>query len=194
MNSLTKTAAVLLLTAMAVSAHAASITGQINIQTGSVILNPNTLGTATSANAATGIVTSVEGSYPMSLIGDTASYSAFNFAVGPQAITPLWTVTDSGGGFTYSFNLTNISTFNQSSQQVFLAGSGMLTSSNANLTPTNGLWTYNITSADGSPTNGVFSFQSNNVAVPDGGSTLVLLGLSFFGTALIAARRKLVKS
>ncbi len=194
MNLIIKSSAVILLVAMSVSAHGAAITGQINIQTGLVALNPNQLGTASSASAATGTVTSVEGTYPGTLIGDTASYSAFNFQLGAQTVTPLWTVTDSGPGFIYGFNLTNISTFTQSNNQVFLAGSGFLTSTAPGLTTTPGLWTYNITSADGSPTSGFFSFQSNNVGVPDGGSTLALLGLSFFGTALVAARRKVSKS
>jgi hypothetical protein len=55
------------------------------------------------------------------------------------------------------------------------------------LDPTAGLWSYGINSADGSPTSGFFSFQSNNVAravgVPDGGTTVMMFGMGLVGLA-----------
>jgi hypothetical protein len=202
---LTQTLVAALLGSIALTAHAVPITGQINIA-GTVLLNPmgTTLASATSANATTGTVNIVEGTYPVTLLGDTAIYKAFNFAIGAQPIPALWTVTDvAPTGFTYSFDLATISTFTTSGgaglpSNLFLAGSGLLSSSDPNLTPTSGMWTYNINSADGSPTGaGTFSFQSNNVGVgtpvPDGGSTVVLLGTSLFALGLLASRRKLTR-
>ena len=58
------------------------------------------------------------------------------------------------------------------------------------LAPDSGLWTYGINSANGLPTAGIFSFQSNNEAVasvPDHGGTIILLGLGMLG--LIGASR-----
>lgn len=183
---------------LALTASAVPITGQINIQ-GDVVLTPNQLGAVVSVGPATNArVTSTEfPSYPGSLVDDPVTYAGFTVSTGVKNITPLWTVTDvgvGGTGFTYSFDLLNISTSTQSGQQLFLAGSGTLRSTNATLDPTPGSWTYNINSGDGSPTSGVFSFQSNNVAmgqqVPDGGSTLMLLGGSFLVT-ILAFRRKM---
>jgi len=186
-------AVALLLASSVLTTRAVPIVGQVNIS-GTVVLNTATLGTATSALLTTGILNLAEGSYPASLVGDTATYSAFNFALGPQVITPLWTVTDLvGTGFVYSFNLANVTTYTQAANNLFLAGTGTLTSSNPVLSPTAGLWTYNINSADGSATNGRFSFQSNNTAsgpmVPDGGDTVLLLSGSFLGFAFLMRRK-----
>jgi hypothetical protein len=194
-NYLTSSIAALLFGSLALTASAIPITGQINFQ-GNVVLTPNMLGAVESVAPATNVrVTSVEGtSYPATLVGDTGTYAGFTVATGAKSITPLWSVTDTGGtGFNYSFDLLNISTSNQASNNLFLAGSGTLRISGGGFDPTPGLWTYNITSADGSPTSGVFSFQSNNTAqgqtVPDGGSTVILLGAGFLATVL-AYRRK----
>lgn len=200
---LARTFAALLVGSIALTARAVPITGQINIG-GKVILNPGgaaqTLTTATGAQATTGTVNLVSpgGSYPVTLLGDTASYSAFNFALGAQSVTPLWTVTDlgvGGTGFTYTFALQNVTTFNQSFNNIFLAGTGILSSSDPTLQASNGSWTYSINSFDGTATDafGNFAFESNQGAtgaVPDGGSTALLLGGALIALA-VAARRKL---
>lgn len=171
--------------AFAVSAQAVPITGQINIQTGLVVLTPNQLGAVTVVGASNnGRVTSVEGSYPAALIGDIATYKAFNVALGAQAIQNFWSVSDLlapvGTGFNYSFDLATITGIAQTATSLTVNGSGTLKSTDPLLSPTTGMWTYGINSADGSPTSGFFSFQSNNVArasVPDGGSAVILFGL-----------------
>ena len=135
-----------------------------------------------------GRVTAVEGAYPASLLGDVVSYKAFNVVVGNQGITDFWSVADLlapvVGGFTYSFDLTSITSRAQTPTSLTVNGVGMLKSSDPLLGATMGLWTYGINSADGSPTNGFFSFQSNNVArasVADGGSAVILFGLGLLG-------------
>lgn len=181
----------LLLGSLALTAQAVPITGQINIQAGSVVLTPNVLGAVTSVGASTdGKVTSVEGAYPLALLNDLAVYKAFNVAVGPQVIANLWTVSDIlpivGSGFTYSFDLSAITTVVQTASNLFINGTGFLNSSDPSLSSTAARWAYGINAADGSATTGVFSFQSNNVAnrsVPDGGSAAILLGLGLMGIA-----------
>jgi len=175
--------------ALALTAQAIPITGQINIQTGLVVLTPNQLGAVTVVGPSTnGRVTGVEGAYPTSLLGDVVSYKAFNVAVGNQGITDFWSVADLlapvVGGFTYSFDLTSITSVLQTPTSLSVNGMGMLKSSDPLLDATMGLWTYGINSADGSPTNGFFSFQSNNVArasVADSGSAVILFGLGLLG-------------
>ena len=187
----------LLLGSFALTAQAALITGQINITGVSVtVVPPNVLGAVTAVNAASGTVTAVEtsSSYPLSLVGDTVTYGSFAVAVGPQAITNLWTVSDLGVGGTgigYSFDLTGITTVSQSPFNLFILGTGTLKSTSALLDPTAGTWTYGINSANGTGTGSppVFSFQANNVGspvgvtVPEGGDTVILFGLGLIGLA-----------
>lgn len=184
----------LLLCGIALTAQATPITGQLNIQAGSVVLTPNQLGAVTNvAGSWDGKVTSVEGNYPSTLLGSTVTYKPFTVAAGNQLITSLWSVADASTGFSYSFDLNSIISVFQTSANLFITGEGKLWSSNPDLTAASGLWTYGINSADGTPTNGVFSFQSNNVAakgVPDGASTAMLLGVGLMGAVGIGRRFK----
>ena len=176
-------------TALALTAQAIPITGQINIQTGLVTLTPNQLGAVTVVGPSTnGRVTGVEGAYPASLLGDVVSYKSFNVAVGAQPIADFWSVADMlapiNGGFTYSFDLSSVTSFAQTPTSLTVNGVGTLKSTDPLLTATTGMWSYGINSADGSPTNGFFSFQSNNVArasVADSGSAVILFGLGLLG-------------
>ncbi|MBL9208925.1 MAG: hypothetical protein JNL92_00570 [Opitutaceae bacterium] len=185
---------------LALTAQAIPITGQINIQTGLVVLVPNQLGAVTVVGASNnGRVTGVEGSYPAALLGDAVSYKAFNVALGAQAIADFWSVSDLlapvGTGFNYSFDLVSVSSIIQTPTNLFINGMGTLKSSDPLLSPTAGMWSYGINSADGSPTNGFFSFQSNNVArasVADGGSAVILFGLGLLGLGGLARMFKQV--
>jgi len=175
----------LLLCSIALTAQATPITGQVNIQAGSVVLNPNHLGAVTNvAGSWDGLVTSVEGSYPSTLLGATVTYKPFAVALGNQPITSLWSVVDATTGFSYSFDLTSVISIIQTGSNLFMNGQGKLWSSNPALSAAPGMWSYGINAADGTPTSGIFSFQSNNVArVPDGASTLILLGVGLMGVA-----------
>lgn len=185
---------------LALTAQAIPITGQINIQTGLVVLVPNQLGAVTVVGASTnGRVTGVEGAYPAALLGDVVSYKAFNVALGAQAIADFWSVSDLlapvGTGFNYSFDLASVSSIIQTPSNLFINGLGTLKSTDPLLSPTAGMWSYGINSADGSPTNGFFSFQSNNVArasVADGGSAVILFGLGLLGLGGLARMFKQV--
>jgi hypothetical protein len=185
----------LLLAGIALTAHATPIIGQINIQAGSVVLTPNQLGAVTSISGSTdGLVTSVTGgtsSYPVTLDGDHVTYSSFSVTLGPQAILPLWSF--SGSGYTYSFDLASITAIVQNATSLSINGTGSLISTDpADTGPTAGLWSYDITSPNGQPTSGIFSFQSNNVAVqvPDGGNTLILIGAGLLGIVGLGWRSK----
>ncbi len=201
----------LLLGSCALTAQAALITGQINIQsglTGGLILTPNQLGAVTSVGASpSSVVTSAEGSYPTALVGDTVSFKGFTVGLGAQAISSLWSVTDTAtgglaGGFNYTFDLAAITAVFQSSTRLLIDGTGTLRSNNPGLDATTGVWSYGILSADGTATNGVFSFQSNNVSlgvapnpvtgVPDSGSSIILLGVSLLGLFGLSRRLKSV--
>jgi hypothetical protein len=183
-----------LLGSLALTLHANPITGQINIQAGSVVLDPNALGAVVSIGGSDdGVVTSVAGVFPTSLDGQLVTYLPFDVAVGAQPITSLWTVADSANGLDYSFNLGAVTSVVQTPTNLFLNGTGVLESSDPSLSGTSGSWSYGINSSNGGPTNGIFSFQSNNSAVgtaADGGNALVLLGLGLLG--LIGVSRAVV--
>ncbi|WP_414663215.1 hypothetical protein [Horticoccus sp. 23ND18S-11] len=192
--SLTKLVPILL-GSLALAAQAVPITGQINIQTGSVVLTPNMLGAVSSVGGSSnGLVTAIEGAYPAALVGDFVTYKPFIVAVGAQSIATFWSVTDTlapiGTGFNYSFDLGAITSVIQTPTNLFVNGAGTLRSNNPALDATPGLWSYGINSADGSPTSGAFSFQSNNVAqnvaVPDGGNSLILFGAGLIGLGGLA--------
>jgi len=180
----------LLLGSIALTAQALPITGQVNIQAGSVVLVPNSLGAVTSVGASgNGHITSVSGDYPSTLFGAIAAYKTFNVVLGSQPITSLWSVTDPNSGFGFSFDLMSIVSIVQTQTNLFIDGTGSLDSTNPALSSAPGFWSYGINSANGAATNGIFSFQSNNVAqnqvpvVPESGSSLMLIGAGLMGLA-----------
>jgi hypothetical protein len=95
----------------------------------------------------------------------------------PQA--PLWSV----GGF--SFDLTS-ATVSSPGSFLLVEGSGMLKAAGFEDTP--GFWTF---STQGQAAQGVFSWSSSTNSVPDGGTTVALLGFSLLG--LHGIRRKFAK-
>lgn len=111
----------------------------------------------------------------------TMSTFAFNPFAGP--IAPLWTFTS--GGLTYSFDLGSASIVTQGHNALVLVGSGTLNMTGFDPTP--GDWVF--TANQGGHT---FSFSSSNGSVPEGGSALILLGLSL--VAVEALRRKLASA
>ncbi|MES2474886.1 MAG: VPDSG-CTERM sorting domain-containing protein [Verrucomicrobiota bacterium] len=119
--------------------------------------------------------------------GDVPSTFTAPWSFVSGAVSPLWVV----GGFT--FDLTSSSIFQQNANFLDVRGTGMVTGNGFDPTPGN--WTFTITSASGSGS-GVsgtgFSFvASNNTNVPDGGTTVALLGFSLLG--LHGVRRKFAK-
>lgn len=184
MKLTSKIGVALALIALCSSAHAAKIIGTINMGTdtnvaGSGVVLANGSGTALVSGVAGAtqvkqwvapIVTSTSGNFT-SVANGTAVSFATPWVFNPStAYTPLWTV----GGFT--FNLTS-SAFNFFGNTLSVVGTGKL--NKAGFDETNGEWQF---TTQGSSAQGVFSWSSSTTAaVPDGGSTLALLGLSFLG-------------
>ncbi len=174
------------------SAFAAQITGDIDFA-GQAFFDTNSLATATQVtnfrssdgtnNSAD--VTQANGDFSAIATGTKASFpNAYTF--NPSSPTsPLWTV----GGFT--FNLTSSTVVLQNSQFLIIKGKGFLTGNGFDATP--GIWAFTSQQSDGSEQDS-FSFSANTAAqpggqVPDGGSTVALLGAALVGVAAI--RRKL---
>lgn len=199
-NSFTKIVPILFGT-LALAAQAVPITGQINIQAGSVVLAPSRLGAVNGVGGSSnGVVTAAEGAYPTALVGDFVTYKPFIVAAGAQPIGTVRSVTDAlpplGIGFNFSFDLSAIASVVHPPINLFLNGAGTLRSNNPALDATPGPWSYGINSPDGSPTGGVFSFQLNNVAqsvaVPDGGSALITFAVGLVGLGGLARSFKFI--
>ncbi len=116
------------------------------------------------------------------LLGSFALYSDFTYS--PLSGTnPLWLTL--AGAPVASFNLTGITSIDEAGVGLVLTGYGIM--SLTGFDPTPGNWSF---SAD--TVSGVFTFSSQTAAVPDGGTSVALLGLSLLGLA--GARRKFAKA
>jgi hypothetical protein len=172
-------------------AQAVPITGGISLG-GAYSTNTGNLNTATAFTSFSNVfVTSVSGSYSTVGTGQmspTVTQNGFQFNpfVGP--VVPLWTFTS--GGLTYSFDLTAITQRTQPGDDTLdLRGFGILriTGGTSNFDPTVGSWVFTANQQGGT-----FSFSSSNGALPEGGMTVVMLGLALGGIGMV--RRKLAKS
>jgi len=107
-----------------------------------------------------------------------ATYNDFSFNPLGGSISPLWSVDD------FSFNLMGITSIMRGDNGIILHGFGTLFGDGYDPTPA--AWSF---SADQT---GIFSFSSttsaNPVAVPDSGSTLMLLGAGMLALAFARSR------
>ena len=185
--------AVLLSLAFGGAAHAASITGSINFAAGpggGVTYGPgNNLATADQILSFDNpLVTEASGSFAAIPTGTSVSFTTPYTFDPSTAYSPLWSV--SSGGTTFSFNLNSSFIEVQNSGFLAITGTGVFTGTGFEATP--GVWRYTsqAPSADGR-----FSWSSSAApdgrTVPDGGTTVALLGASLLG--LHGARRKFGK-
>ncbi len=192
---LTAVFAVALLTCavFAPQAHATAVSGAINFQ-GSVTLNNTSAGNSTTVTAWSGLGA---GGKPQ-VSGSSGSFAAFappgsavtffapwSFNSGP--IAGFWTV----GGFT--FNLASSTMLTQGFGPgglgfVTAGGTGTITGNGFDSTP--GTWSFS-TQDPGTPNGNIttFSFSAGTNALPEGGTTLALLGSALVCVEVI--RRKL---
>ena len=164
---------------MAISAQAIPVTGQITIS-GGADLNSNNLGLATQVDAwLTPVVESRDGSFSgFVAVNDPVTMTApWTFNSGAHAA--LWSV----GGFTFDLIASAVSF----QSGTFLAVSGTGTISGNGYDPTVGVFNFTTQEPDAS---GIFSFSAANGfnGIPDGGSTLILLGSALVGLYGIARK------
>ncbi|HYG22130.1 MAG TPA: VPDSG-CTERM sorting domain-containing protein [Verrucomicrobiae bacterium] len=110
----------------------------------------------------------------------TVLFTDFQFSpvLSPSPVSPLWVA----NGIT--FTLSSVSITSQTGTGLTLFGTGTISAPGYDLT--SGTWTIGVTSPDSV----TFSFQSGTAAgVPDGGTTVMLLGAALSGLGLI--RRKM---
>lgn len=101
-----------------------------------------------------------------------------NFSYDPLTVeNPIWSLTTGLA----SFDLLSINSIVESSAGLILTGSGVLHASGFDSTP--GDWSF---SANSTRTYFTFSNQTTANAVPDGGSTVLLLGVAIIGLGILS--------
>ncbi len=176
-------AAAVVATTFVPQAQAAPIEGAITFS-GGAVYDTMSLATATRVDSFSNVVVqSRDGDFSSVNIGDSVTM-AEPWIFSPSTPTPgLWTV----GGFTY--DLSSATVVFQSADFLSITGTGTI--SGNGFDPTEGMW--NFTSQSPSA-QGVFSFSASTAAqgVPDGGTTVALLGLGLAGLELI--RRRMLRT
>jgi len=163
--------AIVIASGFGVSAHAALITGMLNIAGTATYDAP--IATATEVMQFSNVTTqgANTGSFaaiPAGLAVAMTSPYVFN----PSTAAPmLWSV----AGFTFDLQSSTIIT--QSVNGILIVGKGTITGNGFDPTP--GEWSFSQQKGRGT----VLSFSATTEAVPDGGMTLVLLGAGLVGLA-----------
>ncbi len=175
-------------------AHATAVSGAINFQ-GSVTLNNTSAGNSTTVTAWSGL--GQPGNKPQ-VAGSSGSFAAFAppgsavdffapWSFNSTSIPGFWKV----GGFT--FNLTSSAMLTQGfgpGGLGFVTAGGTGTITGNGFDSTQGTWSFS-TQDPGTPNGNVttFSFSAGTNALPEGGTTLALLGSALVCVEVI--RRKL---
>ncbi|MGD1084758.1 MAG: VPDSG-CTERM sorting domain-containing protein [Verrucomicrobiota bacterium] len=162
-----------------------TITGSIGFGASGVTINTPDLASATSFAVSGPFVTISHGTYSaVPEFYSDVTFNGFTFHPPVGSITPLWTFDI--GSTVYSFDATtDSSTWNPSLDSWEIGGDGiaMITG----YAPTLGTWNVNL-----SETRASFVFDSSagasGVAVPDGGSTMALLGGGLLGLGLFSRK------
>jgi hypothetical protein len=166
-------------------ANTIPITGSIGFDAAGVAINSGNLATATSFTVSGASVATKSGTYSVVPANySPVTFNGFVFSPAVAAITPLWTF--SIGSTVYSFDATSdTSSWNPGLDSWEMGGNGIALITG--YSPTYGTWNVNL-----SETGTAFVFDSSagtsGLAVPDGGSSSVLLGSAFLGLTLF--RRK----
>ena len=161
-------------------ASAIPIVGEVSFAGSYTINNPN-LALATAFNSFSGVTVSAgpTGDYA-GLAGSAVTMTPFTFDPFPAGgIVPLWSIVGSPGT---TFDLLALSVAFESPTALLLTGTGIARKTGRDNTP--GTW---ILSANTLGT--TFSFSSTNSSLPDGGTTVALLGMGLVGVE--GLRRKL---
>jgi len=180
----------LALLALTSATHAAFISGSINFSSGAgggIIFQDSAGNITTNLAAAKGIhswlFTEVEegsGSFDTVPDGTSVLFSQPWIFNPSTSMTPLWTIS---GPENFAFNLSSSTTIFQNGSFLAIAGTGTFTGTNYDPTP--GTWSF---TTQGVAAQGKFSWSTSALAlspttraVPDGGTTVILLGGSLLG-------------
>jgi hypothetical protein len=172
--------------------QAIPITGSINFQDGTMTFNNTAITSFGNPSFVTGGALAPTGAYAS--VPSGGSSPAVTFAVGgfvyspglSGLVNPLWTFTYAGSIYSFALSAVTFSSYNGGTQPTLaISGIGALSISGGTYTTTPG--TFSISATGSGPT--TFGFVAGNKAVPDGGMTVMMLGMALSGVALL--RKKL---
>ncbi|MEO6003285.1 MAG: hypothetical protein ABIZ04_02930 [Opitutus sp.] len=146
---------------------------------GDLTLNNANFAAATGvASFSNTVVNNADGSFvPWVTSGDAVNFTApWSFNSG--AVSPFWTV----DGFT--FNLTGSFVTFHDGDSISVKGTGWVLGNGFETTA--GTWNF---STQNIAANGKFSFSASSKAVPDNGTTALLLGVGLIGMSFLARRK-----
>lgn len=165
------------------SVQAVPITGSLNFIGGTVTYNSTAItafGRGTTVNDLPGTLPT--GSY-LGTGGASVAFApgGFTFAptLNPNPVSPLWQFTS--GGLDYSFALTGITAYSEAFG-LSVSGFGTLSISGGAYDPTPGIFTLSGTGVGS--TIGFTAMSAVSSAVPDGGTTVLLLGVALLAISL----------
>jgi hypothetical protein len=167
--------------------QAAQITGTVRMA-GAVTLNDTSLATAdNTASFGVVFVTTGDGSYT-GTAGSLVTWKNFGWNPSTAPVNDLWKFSYLGND--YTFDLASITSVSQNVNDLLVKGTGTVEISGGFYTPTIADWSFSITDTSGGTSGSfVFGFSDSNTAVPDGGTTVMLLGAALSTLGLI--RRKI---
>lgn len=176
---------VALLAALATTSQAVPLTGNYALN-GTASLNSSTVNTATQLVSGSGLFASLSGSLaPYN--GQAFTISTWNF--NSAAVVPLWQTAS------LQFNLISSAIKIQGGGDLVVDGRGTLFLK-SDPAGTANEYTFNFTTQDPNigavAPNFVFSFSASGNPVPDGGSSVLLLGAALVGLGIL--RRKMAKA
>ena len=167
------------------SAKATTINGSIAFSALGVTVNNPNLALATSFTLDSPYVAmSPTGTYSTVPLLTAVVFNGFTFNPAVASVTPLWTF--SSGGIVYSFDATSVvADYNASRSEWDIGGTGLAMATG--FTTTEGSWTVNLSQTDAS-----FAFDATSGAsgraVPDGGSSMTLMGSAFLGLGALGRK------
>jgi hypothetical protein len=182
------TTAIVTMALLAPAAQANEISGSIGFGSLGVNLTGGTdLASASSFSLNSPFITTETGVYSGVPILTPVTFNGFQFNPPVSSVTPLWTFSVGTGPATidYSFDATSVtSSFNSSLDEWDIGGSGIAMVTGYTATP--GTWNVNLSQSGASV---VFdSSAAVSPSVPDGGSTLLLLGSGLVCMAGVARK------
>ena len=172
------------------AANAVPIDGGISFTGGYSSNIPNNLVTSTLITFGVVTTTSTSGDFLTDVGDGVVVTTPVSLNINPNDNPPAGNIWEVGG---FSLALTTLSETFNSANSLILSGSGIISSTNPGYSPTYGDWIATFNRAGGGP-NATFSFSASSATsggVPDGGTTVALLGFSLLG--LHGARRKFAK-
>lgn len=186
--ALTTTTFILAAAWLTPAAQANEITGSIGFGSLGVNITGADLATASSFTLSDPFITTETGTYTGVPILTSVTFNGFQFNPPVASVTPLWTF--DAGGLTYTFDATSVtSSYDATTRQWDIGGNGLAMVTGYTATP--GEWNVDLSQSGASIVfDSSAAVSPSGPSVPDGGSTVMLLGGGFVALAGCARKFK----